>query len=67
MKRSVRKEKGVRGKTANCVESFGSTLLILAMCVEIENYAVVLLQNENKFLNNSVVSLENVRSKHRDL
>lgn len=35
------------------------------MYVEIENYVVVLLQNENKLLNNSVVSLENVRSKHR--
>lgn len=63
MKRSARKEKGIRGKTANCVESFSSTLLILAMYVEIENY--VLLQNENKLLNNSVVSLEDVRSKHR--
>lgn len=65
MKRSVRKEKGVRWQ--NCVESFSYTLLILAMCVEIENYVVVLSQNENKFLNNSAVSLENVRSKHRDL
>lgn len=36
------------------------------MYVEIENCVVVLLQHENKFLNNSVVSLENVRTKHRN-